>query len=305
MENNLNSNIEDNSTKKSVKHSILIKPNEVTEGDETTNVFSNESWTTVVKNSIKPSLKNIPVDKTMMTRKGTGIIFFPDEQSRNAAADNLKKTCHVEVQNKNMKNILPKLKISGIPKEYFENVDKNTLRSAILEKNVSLQELVTEGKKVLDVIFVNDEKDDKYCYGVIKVDEHIKNAIISQGMKIYIGLSSCRVSERYHLLQCYQCQEFGHKKGSLECTLHTSQVTICLYCSGNHASKDCQVKKDLKATKCHNCATSKINSHRQNCTGHTSTSTSCPILQQALKAVMNRTVGTSYRVGVPKNSICT
>jgi hypothetical protein len=241
----------------------------------------------------------------MITRKGAGIIFFPDEKSRNKAADCLKKTCNVEVQNRQLKTILPKLKIGGIPKEYFENVDQKNIKSAILEKNLNIHELVTVDKKVLDVIFVNDERDNKYCYAVIKVDECIKNAIVSQGMKIYLGLSSCRVSERYHLLQCYQCQEFGHKKGSTECKLHKSEVTICLYCSGNHASKECQVKKDSNATRCHNCATSKVTFYKQNCGGHTSTSTECPILQQALKAVMNRTVGTTYRVGVPKNSICT
>ena len=124
-------------------------------------------------------------------------------------------------------------------------------------------------------------------------------------MKLYIGLSICKVTERYHILQCYACQKFGHRKGTEKCQLFNTSKNICLYCSGEHTSKICSVKKQSNLFKCNNCATSTENSIRTNCMGHTTTDAKCPLLQQALKLLMNRTIGTSYRSNVPKNTITT
>lgn len=128
---------------------------------------------------------------------------------------------------------------------------------------------------------------------------------MSQGRKIYMGLSSCRVSDRYHLVQCYCCQEFGHKIGSDKCRFKGSGEAICLYCAGSHSSKSCPNKKKKETFNCHNCATSKNNNTKNNSHGHTTTSFDCPIFQQALKATMNRTMGTEYRTNISKNEICT
>ena len=157
----------------------------------------------------------------------------------------------------------------------------------------------------MDVIFISDEKNSNYCYAVMKVDDDIKKLISAQGMKIYLGLSLCNVSERYHILQCYTCQRFGHRKGSDKCPLFNSSKNTCLYCSGGHTSKLCPVKKQSENYKCINCAESSEELIRNNCMGHTTTDSKCPVLQQALKLLMNRTLGTTYRPNVPKNIICT
>ena len=284
---------------KHTQHTILIKP------DKDSETFTEKQWNTVVKKSIKSQLKNVPITKTVITKSGNGVLFFPNKHVRDEAASSLKESCEIEVQDKNYKTILPKMTIHGISKDYFDNLDISEIKKSILEKNINIQKLVEDEKKVLEVIFMNNEKDSNYCYAVIKVDEHVKNIIASQGMKLYIGLSSCRVSERYHITQCYACQQFGHRKGSDKCRLLNTDKTICLYCSGEHASKKCQNKGKPNFFKCNNCANSIDKIISSKCNGHTTTNPSCPVLQQTLKTVMNRTVGTSYRTNVPKNCIST
>ena len=93
------------------------------------------------------------------------------------------------------------------------------------------------------MLFINHVKDDENFYAVVKVDESVHQVIKAQGSKVYIGLSSCKVSQRYHLLQCYSCQEFGHKVGSEKCSLKNEEKVVCLYCAKNHSSKSCPHKK--------------------------------------------------------------
>ena len=66
------------------KFSILVKAGNCNEG-ETSNgngdvegtTFTDETWSTVVKKSIKPKLKTIPVTKITRTKDGKGVLFSP------------------------------------------------------------------------------------------------------------------------------------------------------------------------------------------------------------------------------------
>ena len=119
-----------------------------------------------------------------------------------------------------------------------------------------------------------------------------------------LGLSSCKVTDRYFLVQCYRCQKFGHKKSSEKCLLKESDDTVCLYCANNHLSRECPDRKDLSKRKCINCANSTNSSLKSN-TGHCSNSTSCLILQLELKSLLSKTMGTTPKTEIPKNSIVT
>ena len=189
-------------------------------------------------------------------------------------------------------------------KKYFEKLDKSEIKQELLKKNVGLEQLV-KNDGVFEIIFISDERDHDYSYAVIKVDKQIKNFISSQGMRVYIGLSSCKVSERFHLLQCYACQKFGHRIGSQDCDFSTTNQVICLYCAEKHSSKNCPNKRNTNLFKCSNCATSDEKNIVDSSKGHTTTSVTCPILQQQLKSLMNRTVGTTYKTNISKNVIST
>ena len=299
-QNKVLSKVEKHEQKDYEKHTITIKPKD----DEDADVFTQETWNTV-KNSIKPKLKNIPVKKATLTKNGVGVIFFSNKNTRDEAITGLKDTYKIEVQDKKLKSILPKLRIGGIPKEQLDKVDKMEIKKEILNKNSAIQRLVESEKKVFEIIFVNDERDEQYCYAVVKVDEEIKNIILSHGRRVYLGFTSCRVTEQFHILQCYACQKFGHKMGSKECKLLNTNQSICLYCAQNHASKNCPNKGKSNLFKCQNCSSSNDKSIASGSMGHTTTSTSCPILQKNLKITMNRTVGATYRTDLPKNYIST
>ena len=107
------------------------------------------------------------------------------------------------------------------------------------------------------------------------MDLMIKDEIMKLGNKLFIGLSSCKVTERYHLLQCYRCQSFGHKRGSNQCSLENTDNEVCLYCASNHLSKHCKVKTDVSSRKCNNCMSSKDPNIRTRHKGHTTTSAEC------------------------------
>ena len=296
-----NSEIENQiSAQNKTKHTISIEPN-----DESNTNFSEAKWNEAVKNAIEPKLKKIPVTKIIRSKNGKGILFFPNAEARNKAAETLKDEYKLERVDKNIKKLFPKVKVSWIPKTYFTKLDKTSLRESILSKNPTVNKLVNEDNKMFELIFISDEKDKDFSYAIIKVDPCIKDEIQNVGNRLYIGLSSCKVSERYHILQCYKCQRFGHKRGSKQCPLDNSDEETCLYCASNHLSKNCPSKSQTESFKCSNCKTSKDPKCRANYTGHTSTNRNCPMLQQALKLVMDRTTGTFYKPNIQKNLIST
>ena len=154
------------------------------------------------------------------------------------------------------------------------------------------------------IMFLIKNKDSNFLSAIVKVDPTIKEVILSRGGRVFLGLSSCRVTERYHIVQCYNCQQFGHKKDSVKCHLKNSNDCVCLYCAGNHISRNCPEKKNTSKHLCSNCNKSQNASIRSKSCGHTSNSLSCPLLQIELKALVNRTMGTKESP-VSKNDVST
>ena len=155
------------------KHTLCVEPN------EQESKFSEEKWNEVVKSTIEPKLKDIPVSKVLRSKNGKGIIFFPSEETRNQAVLNLENIYRLESEDKTPKKIYPKVKVGWIPKLYCEKSDKNTLKNTILTKNPAIRNLVENQNKTFEIIFTNDEKDNTYSYAVIKVDSMIKDEIKS------------------------------------------------------------------------------------------------------------------------------
>ena len=279
----------------------------ITPNDKEVTSYTSKTWSEVVKNKLPEQLGNLPVDNVKLTNKGLGYLAFPNKEARDQAAENLKDVFNVKIQDKAKKSVYPKIKISGLNKNLFNKNNISELRQEILKKNVGLKELVENEKKTFEIIFINDQKEQTYSYAVAKVDPLIKDLINKNGSKLYIGLSACRVSDRVHLLQCYSCQQFGHKIGSTRCPLKDTNDKVCLYFSGNHLSRDCQIKKDKNPEnfKCSNCAKSSSETIKAGAMGHTTTSPNCPIFQRELKAMLNRTMGMNSSNILAKNAVVT
>ena len=149
------------------------------------------------------------MEKTVLTNSGIGYMVFPDKNTRDMAVENLKNDCTVTAQDKNTKTLYPKIKISGIPKNLYNKDNTDELRNELMLKNKFLKEL-TDKDKVFHILFLMDNKDSNFSSAVVKVDPTIKEVILNHGSRLFLGLSTCRVTERYHIVQCYTCQQFGH-----------------------------------------------------------------------------------------------
>ena len=106
--------------------------------------------------------------------------------------------------------------------------------------------------------------------------------IFRQGLQLHndrltLGLTTCRVYDRYHIKRCNICQQFGHY--AKECP--TPDYPTCSECSENHLTENC----DSSDQKCINCTRNKEDNKE-----HTATSFKCPSFikqQNQLKTKLN------------------
>ena len=141
---------------------------------------------------------------------------------------------------------------------------------------------------VFEVLFINTSG----RFAVIKVSRSIRNLIVKRG-RIYLGMQSLSANDHFQPLQCYSCQTHGHTAASPHCK-NTGAERTCLYCCGNHFSKDCRVKKDRGKHLCANCSSSD-NARYKNNSCHTSTSLSCPFVLREINALIRKTSWPSRR----------
>ena len=288
-QNNFQSNALTMNSHKSTKHVLLLK------SDESNGAYSEQAWSEVVKKKLPKQIPNIPVNQAKLTKQGCGYLSFPDQKSRDNAADNLKSIFKVESKDNTPKLLSPNIKICGLTEDDYPNTTEGLqqLKEDIIRKNEAVCTLVETQGKQFDILFTNYDKSRNESFVVAKIDASIRKSIQSTGDRLFIELSSCKVLDRIHVTQCHTCQAFGHKQNSRFCSLKDQSGSICRYCSENHLSKDCSFKKDVEVDnyKCSNCARSNSPAICSKAKGHFTTSNKCPILQQEAKAIANRTVG--------------
>lgn len=158
---------------------------------------------------------------------------------------------------------MPKITIHDINcDEYDEDEEsKNQLLLDIKNKNPFINEFIQNGK-TFEIVFIKkiiNRFGGKSCQAVVKLDSEIlqklRDLSASKGSNavIYTQSTVCKFTNRFHILQYYVCQSFGHKAGSSFCPYHNTSTTICMYCSEHHKSKDCPNKHNKQKHKCANC----------------------------------------------------
>ena len=179
-----------------------------------------------------------------------------------------------------LKEKLPHVTIVDILKTDNEEVTTDTILSQIRSQNPSITQLIDAGED-FKVMFIksNTSSSDK-CSAVVKLSCKIREAIRSNRNRIFIGITSCRVYDRFFVKRCNKCQEFGHYKEN--CT----KADVCGYCSGDHPSEECRHKDstDLTVLKCANCK-----ANNMECSGHSAFWSKCPsyiIAQKRLKSTV-------------------
>ena len=179
-------------------------------------------------------------------------VDLPTEANKNKLLPLLNDSCLKENEIVNVKQKLPVITIRNI--EDYQ--DQSDLVKKIGTQNPNLKDLIEKGSdfKVLFSKSSNIESEDGEDLAlsnvVIKVSNEIREEIAKNGNRIFIGLSSHRVTDRFYVKICAKCHKYGHYHE--DC----SNRKCCGYCSSEeHDSSNCAFYKDRKVNeyKCVNC----------------------------------------------------
>ena len=242
---------------------VLIIKSISKEDIKTSAAGNKKSFASVLQENLSGKLEEIPVTKVMINRQNEAVLKFPTVESCNEAKIELQGDFDVSNSNRKQPVILPRIKIHHIDPTHTQ-MEKEDLTRRIVWKNPWLQ-----GAPNFAITFI--EK--KLCYAIARVSPEVHHKLMNQG-RIFVDLSSCRVTQHFHVTQCYRCQEYGHYANSPYCK--AKDYMICLYCSGNHTSLSCPNKKIKEFHKCSNCKKSTSPATRRDAHNHTSTNKSCP-----------------------------
>ena len=285
METNIaqNLNVVANSKKNDMPKMNEVKHVLTVENKDDGEKFTQQKWNEVVSSNISKKLKEIPVEKTVISKEGKGCVFFPSKEAQNTAKQALENDFKVVSSTKSKRSLLPKLKLIDLDTDVYNT--KEVLKSAILEKNADISQMITNGSGSFDIVLIDSVRK----YAIAKVSANVRSAILKK-TRLFLGMSSLKVIDHFHPFQCFSCQKFGHRQGSHEC-LHTgTNKHTCLYCAGDHLSKECENKKKPECHKCANCLSSTLERHRKNA-NHTSTSFHCPHFLKETNLLIKRTIG--------------
>ena len=257
------------------KHVLVI--NDLDKED----IKEDKSFSTVLKNNLSDKLKGIPVSKAKINHKGEAILMFPSPETCSQAKESLQTTYDVKNSDRKQPVIMPRIKIHNLDPHLSQN-DKNELRNKILAKNEALKNATCDE---FSITFIDKNQN----FAIAKVDPDTHKRLTSNG-RLYIELSSHKITDHFNPIQCFRCQSFNHTSNSPLCNsngnLHES---TCLYCSKNHKSSVCPSKISKKDHKCVNCLKSENFSIKNGAAGHTSTSKKCPIFIKEVERLKSNT----------------
>ena len=228
--------------------------------------------------SVRGNLRNVQISNIKVVKEGFGVIEFPNKESRDDGFSKLKEDFKVQINNRPHRNLLPKITISGIQSADYKEGDALKLQNAICEKNQSIKQLIEQGN-TFEILFIKEDwQKNNFSVAAVKISKEIYSEIRQLKYQLYIDFTRCRVSDRFHLPQCYGCQKFGHTSNN--CQMKEHNIQVCRYCAENHQSKSCPHKGQRDMYKCANCGSN-----------HTSTYIKCPVVQSQLQSLLNRTQG--------------
>ena len=167
-------------------------------------------------------------------------------------------------------------------------LNKEALQAEIVsDKNEEIKKLYDQGCKV-NVVHVNVRSN----FAVLQVSTEIRKVISKNKDKIFLGLRQHTVRDRFHVVQCFHCQEFGHVTDSMSCS-RKDGPPVCAFCSGEHETRQCDHKRRNDTTKmmCVNCNGSSSREDKRHSKSHLASSTLCPFYVNERTKLMERTSG--------------
>lgn len=223
---------------------------------------------TDVTSSINPVDVDIKIAKVKNVRNG-GILVGCSSNEENTR---FKKYAEEKLADnyviREVKGILPKVKIVGISQKY-NNEELSDLVEHVIKMNSSIFNL-NSICKVLK--FFPTKKNNNIFQAVLQVDRDSYDRLMSAG-NLFVGYDFCSVFDALDVYRCFHCNEFGHTHRVCKNKL------CCPRCGQEHELKNCTVMN----LKCPNCVklSTKDNVDRE--LAHAVWDTRCPVYMTALE----------------------
>ena len=185
---------------KSVKSCLVLKNK-----DGSTEVDKTSQQAQLAKLKTLAVSNEIPVSRVGFDSSGNTYIDCPSPEDIKKLQPLLSEDFK-DQQVSVVKDKLPCISIVGIEDE----VNNPNLLNKICKQNPAVSILV---KYWIGVHFVIRKTQQNGTYtAVAKVGAKIRNAIRSGRNRIFLGVTSCKVYDRFHVKRCNMCQEYGHYK---------------------------------------------------------------------------------------------
>ena len=146
------------------------------------------------------------------------------------------------------KEIKPGITIVGLQKEYKKEEIIDMVMQNSFIKNFSRSNNLDEHLSIYSVRPL--KKDPSSFQAFANVSSILREGIRCHKDKLILGLTSCKVYDRFHVKRCNNCQKFGHYVR--DCP--TKDAHICGNCTEGHSTYDC----DSYVRKCINCVRENI-----------------------------------------------
>ena len=218
---------------------------------------------------------NIPVVESYKNKSGDLFIVCESEDMRNELKSIVTSSIEDIVVN-TPREKRHSITIVGLTKEYQEDeiIKMLVMQNSYINKFAISNNIRDHIKvHVVKPLKNNPSRFQVFC----DVSSILREGLHHFNEKVTLGLSSCKIYDRYNIKRCFNCQNFGHY--FKDCP--TKNEPICGKCSENHPTKDCVTS----VLKCINCVRNKSDQVQ-----HSTSSHLCPSLmkeQSLLKQKLN------------------
>ena len=185
--------------------------------------------------------------------------------------DQIKIVCNKFKTDPNIKCILPSKKIPSI---LISEVDLELQKQDIIDM-ISRNEDICKDEIRVKTILNNP----KFKNNRVAIDLNEKDSrTILEKNEIKLGIMIHPIERSIHVIQCKNCNKFGHfHKSKDKNTVTCKGNQACIHCGEDHDLDKCPVKNNRNAACCLNCK----GNHREN-------SKYCPDKQDVTKKILSR-----------------
>lgn len=219
----------------------------------------NQSNLQLLKDVILPKFR---LDSTLMSlnlinvveNNFSFILTFKTKEDVTSAKSHITTNYGNYVIIEDVKPYCPTIKIVGM--YLTPDITPEILTDQIIALNTKLN-LTKENFKITQIYSNSVQQTTKNA--IAEIDVLIFSSLINVG-KLFINMKNCRIYENLDLLQCSNCQMYGHLKKFCK-----KENPTCANCSEEHFTKDCKTERsNFKCINCINLKSDKINHHALN-----------------------------------------